>query len=141
MTGRRAHLLAVASRPGAHEATWRRATTDESLTNDQLRALVQGFTRPTDPPGPVYAERYFASITGWWAGRTMTMATVLARGLFPDGALDPGGRPEQHPVVRQARTWLHEHTDAPSALRRIVIEQLDDLERALRAQAAAAGTT
>jgi aminopeptidase N len=40
-------------------------------------------------------------------------------------------------VVHRARAWLHEHSDAPGALRRIVIEQLDDLERALRAQAAA----
>ena len=65
------------------------------------------------------------------------MATILARGLFPGGSLDAGERPEQHPVVRQARAWLHDHDDAPHALRRIVIEQLDDLERALRAQAAA----
>ena len=93
MTGRRAHLLATASRPGAREATWQRATTDESLTNDQLRALVQGFSRPADPRAPAYAERYFASIVGWWAGRTMTMATILARGLFPGGSLDPGGGP------------------------------------------------
>jgi aminopeptidase N len=137
MTGRRAHLLATAGRPGAREATWQRATTDESLTNDQLRALVQGFARPTDPPPPIYAERYFASISGWWAGRSMTMATILARGLFPDGTPAPGEGPERHPVVLQARTWLREHADAPGALRRIVIEQLDDLERALRAQAAA----
>jgi aminopeptidase N len=139
MTGRRAHLLALSSRPGAapREATWRRATTDESVTNDQLRALVNGFNRPADPPAPEYAERYFASLTGWWAGRTQTMATILARGLFPGGSLDAGERPEQHPVVRQARAWLHDHDDAPHALRRIVIEQLDDRERALRAQAAA----
>ena len=135
MTGRRAHLLAVASRPGAHEATWRRATTDETLTNDQLRALVTGFAHPADPPAPEYAQRYFASLTGWWASRTQTMATVLVRGLFPDGSPDPG--PDEHPVVRQARGWLATHPDAPAALRRIVIEQLDDLERALRAQAAA----
>ncbi|HEX5812039.1 MAG TPA: ERAP1-like C-terminal domain-containing protein, partial [Pseudonocardia sp.] len=137
MTGRRAHLLAVASRPGAREATWQRATTDESVTNDQLRALVNGFHRPADPPAPDYAERYFASLTGWWAGRTQTMATILARGLFPVGSLDDGQRPDQHPVVRQARAWLHDHDDAPHALRRIVVEQLDDRERALRAQAAA----
>ena len=138
MTGRRAHLLAVASRPGAaaREAAWQRATTDESVTNDELRALVRGFTQPGDPPAPEYAARYFASLTGWWATRTMTMATILARGLFPDGALDPGERPEQHTVVRQARGWLAAHPDAPAALRRIVVEQLDDLERALRAQAA-----
>jgi len=139
MTGRRAHLLALSSRPGAaaRETTWQRATTDESVTNDQLRSLVNGFNRPADPPAPEYAERYFASLTGWWAGRTQTMATILARGLFPGGSLDAGERPEQHPVVRQARAWLHDHDDAPHALRRIVIEQLDDRERALRAQAAA----
>jgi aminopeptidase N len=137
MTGRRAHLVAVASRPGAHEATWRRATTDQSLTNDQLRALVTGFAHPAQPPAPEYAQRYFAALTGWWASRTQTMATVLVRGLFPDGSLDPSGRPDGHPVVRQARGWLAAHPDAPAALRRIVVEQLDDLERALRAQAAA----
>jgi aminopeptidase N len=137
MTGRRSHLLAVASRPGADSraATWRRATTDEALTNDQLRALVRGFTQPADPPDPGYAQRYFAALTGWWASRTMTMATLLARGLFPDGVLGPGGLPEEHPVVRQARAWLSGHPEAPTALRRIVVEQLDDLERALRAQA------
>ena len=39
-------------------------------------------------------------------------------------------------MVRQARGWLAAHPDAPAALRRIVVEQLDDFERALRAQAA-----
>ena len=99
MTGRRAHLLAVASRPGAaaREATWQRATTDESVTNDQLRALVRGFAQPADPPAPGYAERYFASLTGWWAGRTQTMATILARGLFPGGSLDAGSGPSSTP--------------------------------------------
>jgi aminopeptidase N len=67
----------------------------------------------------------------------MTMATVLARGLFPGGSLEPGQRPDQHPVVRQARHWLEGHPEAPKALRRIVIEQLADLERALRGQAMA----
>jgi len=137
MTGRRMHLLAVASRPGAvaREATWQRAITDDTVTNDELRALVTGFNRAADPPAPAYAERYFASLTGWWAGRTMTMATILARGLFPTGDLAPGEVPERHPVVRQARGWLAAHPDAPAALRRIVVEQLDDRERALRAQA------
>jgi aminopeptidase N len=134
MTGRQAHLLAVASRPGdaSRDATWRRATTDGSVTNDQLRALVRGFTQPADPPAAVYAERYFAALVDWWAGRTMTMATILARGLFPRS---DGAGPADDPVVRQARAWLDTHPDAPRALRRIVVEQLDELERALRAQA------
>jgi aminopeptidase N len=134
MSGRRAHLLALASRPGDRAATWLRATTDGSVTNDQLRALVQGFTRPVEPPAAEYAERYFTSLSGWWEARTMAMATILARGLFPAGSLGPGEPPAAHPVGRQARAWLDEHADAPAALRRIVVEQLDDLERALRAQ-------
>jgi aminopeptidase N len=67
------------------------------------------------------------------------MATVLARGLFPDGSPVPG--PGAHPAVAAAREWLAAHPDAPAALRRIVVEQLDDLERALRAQAAAGERT
>jgi aminopeptidase N len=129
MIGRRAHLLATAGRPGAaaRAATWQRATTDDTLTNDQLRALVRGFAQPADPPDPAYAARYFASVAGWWATRTMTMATILARGLFPAATPDA--------AALQARTWLDEHRDAPAALRRIVVEELDDTERALRAQA------
>ena len=141
MSGRRMHLLASASRPGAasREATWQRATTDTAVSNDELRALVGGFTQPADPPAPEYAERYFASVAYWWAGRTQTMATILARGLFPTGTLGPDEQPGRHPVVAQARGWLASHPDAPAALRRIVVEQLDDLERALRAQAATRG--
>ena len=93
MTGRRAHLLAVASRPGAaaREATWQRATTDESVTNDQLRALVRGFAQPADPPAPGYAERYFASLTGWWAG------------AHPDHGHDPRPRAVPRRVARRGR--------------------------------------
>ena len=136
MTGRTAHLRAGASRPGAaaRAATWDRLAT--APTNDALRALVAGFTHPADPPDPAYAERYFAALTGWWDTRTQTMATVLARGLFPAADLGPGDEPGAHPVVRRARAWLDEHPGAPDALRRIVVEELDDRERALRAQAA-----
>ncbi len=137
ITGRQAHELALAVRPGTRAATWRRATTDGSLSNDQLRALVRGFSHPGHADEPEFAERYFDSIIDWWASRTMTMATILARGLFPSASLAHGQQPDQHPVVNQARHWLEEHPDAPNALRRIVIEQLDDLERALRAQAVA----
>jgi aminopeptidase N len=138
MSGRQAHELAAAIRPGAavREATWRRATTDDSLSNDQLRALVRGFNHPGRPDEPEYAEHYFDSIIDWWASRTMTMATILVRGLFPRGSLAHGQHPDQHPVVRRARQWLEDHPDAPDAVRRIVIEQLADLERGLRAQAA-----
>ncbi|KNX39502.1 aminopeptidase N [Luteipulveratus halotolerans] len=138
MTGRTAYLLARASRPGADAKAevWERATTDESLTNDHLRSLVEGFGHPSGTRAPAYSDRYFDSLVGWWSARSMVMAEVLAEGLYPGGALEPGQDPEQHPVVRQAQAWLDDHAQAPAALRRIVIEALDDHRRALRAQAA-----
>ena len=65
----------------------------------------------------------------------MVMASILVTGLFPRGDLAGGASPDSHPAVVAARDWLAEHVDAPKALRRIVIEQADDLERALRVQA------
>ncbi|AKU18746.1 hypothetical protein VV02_08140 [Luteipulveratus mongoliensis] len=139
MTGRTAYVLALASRPtaDAKAAAWDKATTDDTVTNDHLRSLVQGFNHASGDPAPEYVERYFASIGDWWGSRTMVMASILARGLFPGGSLSEGQDPAEHPVVRQAQGWLEQHPDAPKALRRIVIELLDDLQRNLRAQATA----
>ncbi|MDF8263641.1 aminopeptidase N [Luteipulveratus flavus] len=136
MTGRTAYLLARASRPAAEakDEAWERATTDGQVTNDQLRSLVHGFNHPSGSPDPSYADRYFEALTEWWRTHTMTMAGILVAGLYPGGALAAGQEPERHPVVLQAQEWLDGHADAPKALRRIVVESLDDHLRALRAQ-------
>jgi aminopeptidase N len=63
----------------------------------------------------------------------MTMAARLATGLFPRPSIADGYAAE-NPVVRAAQDWLDQHEDAPAALRRIVIEQLDHVRRRLRAQ-------
>lgn len=84
-----------------------------------------------------YADRYLDSLTSWWSGRSIVMATVLARGLFPSGDLAPGQAPEEHPTTLAVQRWLEGHGQAPGGLRRIVREELDHLLRALRAQAAA----
>ncbi|USQ74993.1 aminopeptidase N [Ornithinimicrobium cryptoxanthini] len=140
MGGRTAHVRASSGRPGADAKArvWEAMTTDTSLTNDRLRAMVAGFTEPAsshDRQG--YAEAYLDSLTSWWSGRTIVMATVLARGLFPRGDLASGQGPEEHEVLVRVEQWLRDHESAPAALRRIVIEEADGLLRALRAQAAA----
>ncbi|WP_272914469.1 aminopeptidase N [Ornithinimicrobium cavernae] len=140
MSGRTAHLRAAASRPttSAKAAAWQAMTSDDTLTNDHLRALVAGFTEPSGAGVTAeYADRYYAAIADWWQQRTMVMASILAVGLFPRGDLAAGQAPEEHSSVRAAQTWLDQNPEAPRALRRIVIEQQDHLLRALRVQAAA----
>ncbi|QDO88917.1 aminopeptidase N [Ornithinimicrobium ciconiae] len=139
MRGRTAGLRVRAARPSAaaKAVAWEAMTTDTSLTNDHLRALVAGFVEPSG--GAVtreYAERYYDSITRWWSDRTMVMASILATGLFPRGDLADGQDAASHPALAAAQGWLADYEDAPRALRRIVIEQADHLARALRVQAA-----
>ncbi|WP_029136653.1 aminopeptidase N [Nakamurella lactea] len=157
MSGRTAHLQAVTSRTGRKDSDWARMTTDSSLTNDQLGAMITGFTQPLGAgERHDFVQPYFAMLIDIWRHRSQVMASMLAEDLFPGGDLRPGtaadGRDNlatspadgvgpatpmgQHPVLAEAHGWLAAHRDAPNALRRIVIERTDELERALRAQQA-----
>ena len=106
------------------------------LSNDEVDAVLTGFTQPlhADLLEP-YVEAYFALLEPIWAGRSIEIAERLVIGLFP-GWVDDGAGAEGHPVVARTRRWLAEHAAAPAGLRRCVLEQLDDLERASRARAA-----
>ena len=86
-----------------------------------------------------YVEPYFECLERVWAERSIEIAGRIVRGLFP-GAQDlaEGMQPSEHPVLVRTDTWLTDHSDAPRALRRIVIEQRSHLARALTAQAAPA---
>ncbi|KLL96108.1 hypothetical protein NJ76_19125 [Rhodococcus sp. IITR03] len=58
-----------------------------------------------------------------WTSRSIEIARRIVVGLFPAAdSLEP------------VDTWLEAHTDAPAALRRLVIEQRDHLARDLRVQ-------
>jgi aminopeptidase N len=135
MTGRTAHLQALTSRTGRKDTDWARMTTDTTLTNDHLAAMIAGFSQPLGAgERHDFVQPYFAMLIDIWHHRSQVMASLLAQGLFPSGDLRPGGTVDANPVVAEARGWLAARPDAPSALRRIVIEQTDHLQRALRAQ-------
>lgn len=137
MSGHRSRIRAEAGRPtaAAKREAWERIT-GGGLTNDELRALIAGFTCPSgDALIGEYASVYYESLLEWWTEQTQTMATIMATGLFPGGPLERGQTPEEHQDVIAADTWLEAHPTAPATLRRIVVEARDDLVRALRAQA------
>jgi aminopeptidase N len=125
--GQRHHLASLSARPDADvkQLAWSTLTESDTLSNDLVDATIAGFRAgPSRELISSYDGAYFASIEGWWRTRSIEIARRLVVGLYPqtDG-LD---------LVDQ---WLGAHTDAPAALRRLVVEQRDHQERALRARA------
>ena len=134
MSGAVARDRALASLPGVatKQRVWRELTSDTTLTNDRQRALLAGFATGADKSVAGFTEPYFDQVGRWWHEQTMAMAARLATGLFPRTSVDDGVT--DNPVVAAAERWLAIHQDAPQALRRIIIEQLDHTRRRLRAQ-------
>ena len=66
-----------------------------------------------------------AAVPGWWERLSPTLAQFLTQFLFP--------APEVRPEVEQQVSALLDQ-DLPAGCRRVLLEQRDDLQRALRAQ-------
>ncbi|MEE1620230.1 aminopeptidase N [Zafaria sp. Z1313] len=135
------HALALASRREANvkRAAWDAALSGRDaagreLSNDRLSAVVAGFMVGGHALlDPFYAE-YWPALRGLWERMSIGQATRVVQGLFP-GAQDLGEEgPTDHPVLAAADAWLRSNDDAPRALRRIILEQRDQLARSLRAQ-------
>ncbi|MDJ1115429.1 aminopeptidase N [Microbacterium dauci] len=127
-SGRTAAVAARAAAPDAatRAEAWVRAWNDESLSNDHLDATIRGI-RSAGRRDLISAfdDDYFARILPTWRGRSIELAARLVRGLFP--ATDN---------TTAVDAWLEANTDAPGALRRILLEQRDHLARDLRVRAA-----
>jgi aminopeptidase N len=136
--GRVGYTLASAARPeeAVKETAWTAMLEEDSLSNELLKATIDGFSLGPAALRTRFEAPYFGSLERVWAQRSNEVASRIVTGLFPsDQDLAPGGIPEEHPTLLRAGAWLAEHPRAPRALRRIVIEQADHLLRALRAQA------
>ncbi|UVJ37711.1 aminopeptidase N [Arthrobacter sp. CJ23] len=137
--GREGHATASAARPDAavKAAAWDAAVNGTSLSNEILSATIAGFATGPAPLLEPYAEPYFGLLERIWAERSIEIAGRIVRGLFPAGQdLAEGMAPLDHPVLQRCDEWLAARTEAPRALRRIIIEQRSHLLRALTAQAA-----
>jgi aminopeptidase N len=129
-SGHRNHAGALAARPlpEAKAEAWRAVTDHRDQPKDVLRARLAGFARPgqNELIAP-YAEPYFAELDRIWAERTIENASTIVTRAFPSSLVDEA-------TLALADAWLAgQH--AP-ALRRLVLEERDDLARALRARSA-----
>jgi aminopeptidase N len=121
---------ALVPTPEAKAAAWEAATTDDSLSNATMRAVVQGFHHPLQGEllSPI-VDRYFADAAAVWDRRTAEMAQDVVVGLFPSWSSAINDE-----TVRLADDFLADKSH-PAALRRLVSEGRADVVRALRARA------
>ncbi|GAA1863631.1 aminopeptidase N [Brevibacterium marinum] len=97
-----------------------------SLSNDVLSAIISGFVAPSAMPLiENYVDEYFARLANFWLDNSIEIARRLVLGLYPRWSV------EEEAVVEKTDAWLTEHSDAPPALRRLLIERRDDLARAI----------
>ncbi|GAA5151843.1 aminopeptidase N [Microbacterium pseudoresistens] len=113
----------------AKHTAWSSLVDDDALSNTVLRSAALGFGQAGGVEVlPEFIPRYFDAIVPIWESRTYQMANYLIVGLYP--------RALASTELRDAtRAWLSENAAAAPALRRLVHENLADVERALTAQA------
>ena len=97
-----------------------------SLSNDVLSAIIAGFIAPSAMPLiEGYVDEYFMRLEGFWSDNSIEIARRLVLGLYPRWSVD------DEAVVEKTDAWLAEHSNAPAALRRLLIERRDDVARAI----------
>lgn len=138
------HALASAARPEPEvkARAFRAVMTGQdqnskTLSNDELSATAAGFQLGARELLDGFSAEYWGALEDLWARLSIGLATRTVQGLFPAAQDITADGVDANPALQAARAWLAEYSDAPAALRRLIIEQADTLERTLTAQAAA----
>jgi aminopeptidase N len=111
----------------AKQATLTAALTDASISNVVLRNMALGYTHTND--ASVLAELvplYFEQIRRVWDERSFQLAQYIVHGFYPATLTTTE-------LVDATRAWLEANPE-PAALRRMIVEELAGVERALAAQ-------
>jgi aminopeptidase N len=128
--GERRAAAARASRPTAEaKAEAWRTLTEESLHLAMVRAITGGFSqwRQEELLRP-YMKSYFSGLLTWWKERPREVALALIGGLYPGKLIEP--------ATVSATDEVLADDSLPGPARRILHEDKDSLERALRARGA-----
>ncbi|MDX6333036.1 MAG: aminopeptidase [Streptosporangiaceae bacterium] len=124
---RAATCRAAIPEPAAKEAAWQ-AIVSGTLPNAMFRATLNGFSDPdqADLLAP-YATRYFEVVGDVWQNWSSDMAQGFATNAYPLTQISER-------TVELTDAYIAE-ADPPAALRRLLLEGRDSLQRALRCQA------
>jgi aminopeptidase N len=124
---RAATCRAAIPEPEAKEAAWQ-AIISGTLPNATFRATLSGFNDPDQGEllAP-YATRYFDVVGDIWANWSSDMAQWFTTNAYPLTQIS------EH-TVELTDAYIAEE-DPPAALRRLLLENRDGIQRALRCQA------
>jgi aminopeptidase N len=129
--GQKYHVAAVAALPdsSSKQAMFTKLVTTDELSNALVNSASLAFGRVLDPQilQPFVAQ-YFANVLKIWEDKSYHMAEYLLINLYPLALANQA-------LVSETKAFL-ERADVQSkpALRRIIIENLANVERALSAQ-------
>ncbi|WP_425846706.1 aminopeptidase N [Agrococcus sp. TSP3-2-1] len=129
-TGRQFAARARATIPTAEakEAAFASVVDQAGASNMIVRYTGLGLVHVNDASSlDAIVDRYHEAIHGIWDTRTYQVAEGLLVGLYPAVVADER-------LARTTREWLERNESAAPALRRIVVEHLAGVERALEAQ-------
>ena len=119
--------------PTVRESVWSDIT-GQDVSNTVQRNLCLGIMRSSAESMVPFAERYYADAEAQWNDHTVEIAKNMLEYAYP---IQLAGRTDLGvDIVELGHTWLAEHKDAAAACIRLVSEQVDRAERAVRAQAA-----
>ncbi|MRG58620.1 aminopeptidase N [Agromyces sp. CFH 90414] len=123
-----AHARAAIPTAEAKERAWASLIDVDTATNSVVRTTAAGFVRAGDQSllAP-FVDRYFAMIGDVWEQRSYAIAEKLVELLYPAPLAN-------RELVDASRAWLERNADAAPALRRLVIENVAGVERAVAAQ-------
>lgn len=133
--GQNAAALAKAAipTPEAKAEAWESIVVKGDLSNALQGSAVAGFTRVLDTSLlEPYAEKYFEAVPGIMANRTHALASQIVVGLYP-------AQLTTQATVDRTDEFLASLPEDSSALRRMMLENRDGVERSLRARQADVG--
>jgi aminopeptidase N len=122
-----AHARAAIPTAAGKQAAFASVFDSDKLPNTIVRTTGLGFQRAADTSllRPFVAP-YFEALQRIWEGRSYAIASALIVGMYPASLAD-------QQLADATRAWLEANPE-PAALRRLVVENLAGVERALAAQ-------
>jgi aminopeptidase N len=129
--GQKYHVAAVAALPdqGSKQAMFTKLVATDELSNALVNSASLAFGRVLDPKSlQPFVSQYFANVLKIWEDKTYHMAEYLLVNLYPLALANKELASETQAFLAKAEV------QSKPALRRIVIENLANVERALNAQ-------
>jgi len=114
--------------PAAKLATWNTVVTTDDYSNAQASAACLDFGRALHPQAlEPFVELYFRDAQKIWETKTYKMAEYLLERLYPINLATQD-------LADRTKEYLAAHPNLDRAMKRMIVENLSSLERALAAQ-------